>query len=248
MRLRISTVSYLNSIPFVYGIEKSGILKDFILEKDVPSVCAKKLITGQVDIGIVPVAILNELKEYHILTDYCIGATGKVASVLLFSKKPIHEITEICLDTDSRTSVALIKILCKQHWKINPTWKEYTFNDNEKFPETMVAIGDKTFDLMNEFSYIYDLGEEWNKFSSLPFVFACWVSIKKISDEDLDSFNQAIAFGVTNKFKAVEELANTYNTDVNEYVEKYISYELDDAKRKGLKLFLDYLKKMDSTK
>ena len=239
--LKISAISYLNTIPFIYGIEKSGILKNYKLEMDVPSVGAAKLINGSFDIGLVPVAILNELKEYHILTDYCIGGVGKINSVILLSQKPVHEISTIFLDTDSRTSVELVKVLAKHFWKIDPEWKKISFDGNTVLPESIVAIGDKTFELRDKFQYIYDLGEEWFRFTSLPFVFACWISTKKIENDVLEKFNKAIAFGVENKFKAVTELTKKFKTNEMEYIEKYISYELDEQKRLGLERFLKYL-------
>jgi len=239
--LKISAISYLNTIPFIYGIEKSGILKDYKLEIDIPSVGASKLIDGSFDIGLVPVAILNELKEYHILTDYCIGGVSKINSVILLSQKPVNNISTIFLDTDSRTSVELVKVLAKHFWKIDPEWKKYNFDKTVNLPESIVAIGDKTFELRDKFQYIYDLGEEWFRFTSLPFVFACWVSTKKIENDILERFNKAIAFGVENKFKAVKELTKVIKTDAMEYIEKYISYELDDQKRKGMEQFFKFL-------
>ncbi len=178
----------------------------------------------------------------YILSDYCIGSIGKVNTVVLFSNCPLDRIKEISLDTDSRTSVQLVKILAEKHWKISPFWKPIHFNGSEILPESTVAIGDKTFELKGKYKYVYDLGEEWFVFSKLPFVFACWVSVKKIEDEIIHKLNQSLAFGVTNKLKAVVEHKDVYKTNVVEYVEKYISYELDENKRKGMVLFLNYLK------
>src|ERR1051325_9156814 len=95
--LRISAVSYVNAKPFVYGIEKSGFLKEYDLSLDVPSVCAEKLITGKVDIGLAPIAIIPLLKEYYIFPDFCIGADGPVKSVILYSEVPLNEIQAIHL-------------------------------------------------------------------------------------------------------------------------------------------------------
>ena len=83
-KIKISVVEYLNATPFVYGLLNSGCLNtdDVQIDLDIPSVCAKKLVDRTVDIGLVPVAIIPKLKEHYILTDYCIGADGKVNSVL----------------------------------------------------------------------------------------------------------------------------------------------------------------------
>ena len=122
-KIKLSVVSYLNSKPFIFGLEKPWMKEHIELELDIPSVCAMKLLTGKVDVGLVPIAILPELKEYHLLTDYCIGANGDVNSVLLVSQVPLESISRVLLDYQSRTSVLLTRVLAKRFWKINPEWE-----------------------------------------------------------------------------------------------------------------------------
>ena len=117
---KISVISYLNSIPFVYGLNCSTISKSLNLQLDYPSVCADKLINNVVDIGLVPVVILKDYPSFKIISKYCIGANGDVDTVCLFSNVPIHDIKKIYLDYQSRTSVELLKILCREYWKITP--------------------------------------------------------------------------------------------------------------------------------
>ena len=92
LMIKISAVSYLNTLPFVYGIEQSGYLQNYLMELDTPALCAEKLIKGQVDIGLIPVAVLPELKYYRILSSYCIGADGPVKTVVLYSNSPLEKI------------------------------------------------------------------------------------------------------------------------------------------------------------
>src|ERR1017187_346942 len=120
--LKISAVSYINSKPYIYGIQHAGFLKEYSLSLDIPSVCAEKLRTNQVDIGLAPVAIIPELKNYFIIPDFCIGANGPVKTVMLFSEVPLKEIKNVLLDYQSRTSVMLVRILAKYFWKISPKW------------------------------------------------------------------------------------------------------------------------------
>ena len=87
---------------------------------DYPANIARLLLTDEIDVGLVPVAIIPSLKEHHIIADYGIGCDGAVASVCLFSDVPLNEIKSILLDYQSRTSVALLKVLLKEHWKISP--------------------------------------------------------------------------------------------------------------------------------
>lgn len=246
-KLKISAVSYINSLPFVYGIKKSGILINYELSLDVPSVCAEKLKNNEVDVGLIPVAMIPEIPDSKILTDYCIGATGPVRSVVLASNKELKKIKNVYLDKESKSSVKLAKILAEHYWKIKPNWELINISQIKNFrdEEAAVLIGDKVFRHEKSFKYIYDLAEEWEKFTSLPFVFACWVSNKEIPANIIGQFNQAIEYGVENKEKSVELISERkiYDVDLLYYIKNNICYELNDNMYDGLKLFLDYLKK-----
>ncbi|MCK4662155.1 MAG: menaquinone biosynthesis protein [Bacteroidales bacterium] len=242
--VKISVVSYLNSIPFIYGIKNSGYIDgDYSLELDIPSVCAKKLITGDVDIGLIPVAVIPNLKYSEIISDYCIGAVSKVRSVLLISNVPINKINTIYLDYQSRTSVMLVRILAYKFWNIKVKWE----NSNDKFDYNNFAddsgaliIGDKTFELANKFNYVYDLAEQWIKYTQLPFVFACWISNKKINSDFINNFNLSLDYGINNLDKVIDDYLcseNKLNVNIKEYLTKNISYKLDNKKREGMKLF-----------
>jgi chorismate dehydratase len=249
-KIKISVVSYLNSKPFIYGLEHSEIIDQIHLQLDMPSVCAQNLIEDKVDIGLIPVAVIPSLKEYHIISDYCIGAVGKVASVMLYSEVPLNEIKTVLLDYQSRTSVTLVKVLAKNSWKIDPVWLKAETNYEDKIEGTTAAviIGDRTFGLENKYSYVYDLAEEWQKFTQLPFVFACWVANKKLPESFTFDFNKALKSGLDNRQKLITEIkaAKTYNTDVETYLNKSISYDLDRSKKQALELFLTYLSKLEA--
>ena len=242
--IKISLVSYLNSKPFQYGLEHYKLQADIDLVLDMPSVCAQKLIEGKVDLGLVPVAVLPGINEYHIISDYCIGAEGKVGSVMLYSDVPLFEIKNILLDYQSQTSVTLVRILAKNFWKISPQWIVATANyENDiKGNTAAVIIGDRTFGLEDQYKYSYDLAEEWLKFTHLPFVFACWVANKKLPDSFIKEFNAALKYGLDNRKALIAELntAKTYNTDIAFYLNNSIKYNFDDTKKQALNLFLEY--------
>ena len=209
---------------------------------DYPANIAAQLLNNEIDIGLVPVAILKEMNEYHIITDYCIGSEGEVASVCIFSEVPIEEIKVVLLDYQSRTSVALAKVLMKEFWKINPIIEKAGIDFRERINGTTAAvvIGDRAFEQRKQSKYKYDLGEAWLSFTGLPFVFAAWVSNKQLAPRFIDNFNAANAFGLQH----LEEVLhlNPYEAfDLNEYYNRYISFGLTDKKRKGLQLFLDKL-------
>ncbi len=245
--LKISAVSYLNTLPFVYGIQQSGILTDYELQLDIPSECARKFMRKDVDIALVPVAALNGLKSYRMLDDYCIGSKGKVRTVVLLSKVAMDKINRIHLDYHSLTSVNLVKILAKHHWKKDPVWVnlEETSVENMLQLESLVAIGDKIFILEKEFEHVFDLATEWKNFTGLPFVFACWIAQENVKEETLNTFTKALEWGVDKKQQAIEFLFDTKkfpNVDIAEYLEKNIDFIFDKPKHEALALFLDYLK------
>lgn len=248
-KIKISVVSYLNSKPFIYGFNHTGFTSKIDLQLDIPSVCARKLIDGKVDIGLIPVAVLPQLKEQYILSNYCIGAEGKVASVMLYSNVPLQEIENILLDYQSHTSVILVKVLARYFWKINPQWfSAKTDYENDITGNTAaVIIGDRTFGIGNKYTYSYDLAEEWQKFTQLPFVFACWVANKKLPDKFINEFNEALKYGIDNRSTLIADLIkqNNYSTNIEIYLNQNIKYEYDDSKKKALNLFLDYISKND---
>ncbi|MCE3279894.1 MAG: hypothetical protein K0S44_2085 [Bacteroidetes bacterium] len=244
-KVKISAVSYLNSKPFIYGLENSDIRSKIDLQLDIPSVCAQKLLDEKVDIGLIPVAVIPKLHEHYIISDYCIGAEGKVASVMLYSDVPLNKIENVFLDYHSRTSVTLVQVLAKNFWKIAPTWinAEVGFENNVSGNSAAVIIGDRTFGLEGKYKYSYDLSEEWQKFTGLPFVFACWVANKELSADFINSFNEALRWGISKMPKLITEIENsaTYPTNIDFYLNHNISYDFNDRKKKALELFLSYL-------
>lgn len=245
-KIKISAVSYLNTLPFVYGIKNSGLLSGCELQLDIPSVCARKFIDKDVDVALVPAAALINIPEYKLLNEFCIGSDGNVRTVLLLSQCPVYEIKKVHLDYHSLTSVSLMKILAYRLWKIHPYWvnlNKDTENDMGSF-ESVVAIGDKTFSLVNKFRYVYDLSGEWNKFCNLPFVFACWIAQENVSDLTVEKINAALRWGVNNKRQAIDGLFDKKSfpdVDIDKYLEKNIDFIFDERKHEALRLFHVYL-------
>ncbi len=247
-KLRVSVVAYLNAQPFIYGLKHHDISKKINLALDIPSECARKLLNQEADIGLVPVAVIPQLKDFEIIGKTCIGAIGKVASVLLCSDVPLNEIEKVFLDFHSRTSVALVQVLSKHFWEITP---DFVQAPNDFIPQIQnktagVIIGDRTFNLQQDFKYIYDLSEEWFKFTGLPFVFAAWVGRKGIDVKVLSAFEAALQLGLKKKDFVIKECQPMYGDsfDVAHYLNVNIQYELDDEKTKGMRIFFDYLKSL----
>jgi chorismate dehydratase len=244
-KVKISAVSYLNTKPFLYGLQHSGLINDIHLSLDVPSVCAAKLINGEAQVGIVPVAAIPQIKDARVITDYCIGADGIVASVCIYSNVEINSIERLLLDYQSRTSVKLAEVLLKNYWKhlteFVPAKEGY---ENTISGSTAgVIIGDRTFSLQNKYKYVYDLAEAWKQWTGLPFVFAAWVSRVSLSDIFVEKLNKAFEYGIKHiDDVAKEEQSNYPGYDVKHYLTKNISYPLDNKKREAMEKFLKLIK------
>ena len=113
--MRVGAVSYLNTKPLLYGLQHHAISESIELIEDYPANLARALEENTIDIGLVPVAVIPKLPEAHIISNYCIGATGPVASVSIFSQVPMESITSVYLDYQSKTSVNLARILLKNY-------------------------------------------------------------------------------------------------------------------------------------
>lgn len=245
--IKISAVSYLNTMPFIYGLKHSNFIKSIDLQLNYPSLCAEKLLNNEVDIALVPVAIIPKLKNYFLISDYCIGSFGCVETVCLYSNVDIREVTKITLDYQSMTSVALLKILLKEYWDLKPliTKSKPGFEKNIKGSNAALVIGDRAFKMNNQYKHIYDLSEIWKEMTGLPFVFAAWVSNKIISKKFIKIFNQSLEYGLHNIDLGLELYSKDYPLCLSpiNYLTKKISYNFDQKKKEALNLFLS---KMES--
>ncbi len=240
-KIKISAVSYLNTKPFIYGIYRSELAELVDLQLDIPSECARKLAAGEVDMALAPVAVLPEIPEPHVVSDYCIGAEGAVKTVCLFSEKPLGEVRRVYLDFHSKTSVELTRLLCREHWKIAPELLPAPPDFLEKIGGDTAAlvIGDRAIGLENRFEFVEDLGEAWSAWSGLPFVFAAWVSRRPLPGEFLEKFNAGLRLGIESLPELLKILPAMPGFDVEDYFRRCIRYDLDEAKWAGMNLFLE---------
>ena len=236
----MGAVSYLNTKPLIYGFEKGIMENEIDLIIDYPAKIAEALLNDEIDIGLVPVAILPEMKNYFIIGDHCIGSEGEVASVCLFSEVPMEQIETVLLDYQSRTSVKLAQVLMKEFWKINPVIKmaDADFRSLITGTTAAVVIGDRALEQRKISAYHYDLAQVWRQHTGLPFVFAAWISNKPLDAAFINRFNDANDFSLQH----IDEIVatNSYPVfDLKKYYVDYISYNLTASKKAGLKLFLE---------
>lgn len=239
-RVRIAAVSYLNTIPFIYGIEHAGKLQaDLLLSP--PAGCAEAFARGEADIALIPVGALPTLSgDSKIITNYCLGAQGGVRSVVLASNTPLKDIRNLYLDSHSRTSVLLTRYLAVKKWDIAPEWKEltdYTLLDNPAEGDAFVLIGDKVFPREGKFRYWYDLSDEWKELTRLPFVFAVWVAREGVAPEVLDALEESLTWGLERTWEAIVEYGYDHLPYAYDYLTVNMDYLFDAQKRKALGKF-----------
>jgi chorismate dehydratase len=239
-KVRVGAVSYLNTKPLVYGFEQGMMSDEIDLITDYPSRIATMLLNDEIDVGLVPVTIIHELKHHYLISDFGIACDGEVASVGLFSDVPLSKIEKILLDYQSLASVELLKVLINEYWKIDPEIEMTSANylKNIKATTAGLVIGDRAFEQRKISPYVFDLGFEWKKFTGLPFVFAAWISNKELGRSFIESFNKANLTGLQNIDHIVAQNSFT-SFDLKAYYSSYIRYFLDDNKKRGMNFFLN---------
>ncbi len=254
-RLRLGAVEYLNARPLVFGLERSD---RFDLRFDVPSRCAELLHSNEIDVGLIP-SIEYLRGVYHVAPDLAIASRGDVASVALYTTRPIGDVRSIAMDTSSRTSVALVRVLCGRAFRIKPVLEPRGPDLDAMLAscDAALLIGDNAlFSAHNEigpkggpdraFGGVdkIDLGNEWTKLTGLPFVWAFWAGRSDaLTPKDVRALQEARNAGI----KEMPAISCTYFPASPErqavaarYLRDNIKYTLGADERAGLELFYQY--------
>ena len=247
-KVRLGAVGYLNARPLVYGLDRAT---RFEVRYDVPSECARLLHAHEIDVGLIPSIELWRGGPYRIAPDLAIASRGPVASVAIYTTKPMAEVQSIALDTSSRTSVALVSVLCARRFGINPRLESRgpDLADMLGRCDAALIIGDNALfqsaigNLQSAIEKV-DLGEEWTGLTGLPFVWAFWAGRPDALDaSDVAALQQARDEGV----RRPDELAREYLADTPErqetgarYLRQNIKYYLGGDERAGLETFYRY--------
>ncbi|MBS6458536.1 MAG: menaquinone biosynthesis protein [Alistipes sp.] len=236
---KIAAISYLNTIPFIYGIRHEGNLRAD-LSLSTPADCVKSFIEGEADIALLSSAVVPSLKGAEIITDYCIGASGAVRTVVVVGNTPISKVRRIWLDSHSRTSVQLVGWLAANRWKIAPEWlllDDYSLLDRPQEGDAFLLIGDKVFANEGRFAYSYDLAEEWKAQTHMPFAFAVWVGRKGLPYEIHDALQHALTFGIEHTYEAIAESPYADRPYAYDYLTRNIDYVFNADKHRALEKF-----------
>ena len=244
MRPRLGAVSFLNTRPLVYTLERDAV--HFDLSYSVPSRCASALASGAVDVGLIPtIEYARSAEPYYIAPGVAIGTRGAVLTVRLYYRGDVQRIEKVALDLSSRTSVALLRILLREKFALDPV-----FVDAEPNLEVMLAtadaalvIGDPVFALLGQECESLDLGAEWFDMTGLPFVFAFWTGrAGALNAKQAQMLLAAKVEGIGH----ISEIAKTYSREhggdpafYKRYLQGHIDFDLDDRALQGLSLFYD---------
>ena len=255
-RVRLGAVGYLNARPLVFGLDRSP---RFDLRFDVPSKCAELLHEDAIDLGLIP--SIEYLKvptgrtsEYRIVPDLAIASRGPVASVALYTTRAMRDVRSIAMDTSSRTSVALVRVLCARRFNIQPALEAHgpdlgrmldrcdaalVIGDHALFQDG-VAAGSGTG---RSFEKI-DLGDVWTSMTGLPFVWAFWAGRPAaVQSDDVTALQQARDAGA----RESERIAADYFPESPErrrvgarYLRDNIKYSIGPDECAALEMFFQY--------
>jgi len=254
-KLRISAISFLNTAPLMWDFEHGAAGQNFDIQYTIPAECAAALAAGRADIGIIPAITYAQISDLVVLPGIAIASKDHVRSILLVSKKPIHDVRSVATDTSSRTSVALTQILFARFFGGHRHFTPHPPDLKEMLKQSDAAllIGDSALQIsLHDSPYrLYDLGHEWKLRTGKPFVFAFWAVRmdalqKRPSGLDLAAtFQQSRDHGL--QPESIRALAATWapklsltQDEVIAYLAENIDYRLDRENHSGLQLFLAY--------
>lgn len=236
---------------FENGESAESLKQNFQVEYTIPAQCADALKAGTADIGIIPVAAYTTIPDLVIIPDVAIAAKNQVRSILLVSKTPLEKIRSVATDSSSRTSSALVQIFLRKFVGVDPgfTPQKPDLGEMLRWHDAALLIGDVALQAQTSGRYVYDLAEEWRRWTYLPFVFAFWAVRKAALENVSPDVNIARVFQQSrdNGLSHVAEISRTWSARLNlkesiirEYLTSNIDYSLDDENVKGLKLFYRY--------
>jgi chorismate dehydratase len=251
-RPRVCAVSYLNTSPLVWGLLHGQQKESVELSFSVPSVCADRLESGEVDIGLVPCAELPRL-DLEFAPEVGIACRGPVRSILLVSKVDPSRIETVAADSGSRTSVMLTRIVLNRVFGTQPAILTMSPNLHAMLERADAAliIGDPALHLHPEqLPYrVLDLGEEWVKLSGLPMVFAVWAGKAQfMTDSVRRTFIESYRFGFDHLDEIVASAPSIHGVPAELarlYLTRHIVFELNDHDRLGLARFLEWAAELD---
>ncbi len=263
-QLKLGRIGFLNVLPVYYPLEYGQVPHSFHLVCGTPAYLNRLMAGGELDLSVVSsIEYARHPERYYVLPDLSISCAGQVKSVLLLSQVPIDELSgkEVLVSAQSHTSVALLKILFMVHRNVKVTCK--VGNCSQALmqgtpPAAFLAIGDEALRLGTHELYPHrlDLGEEWFKWTGLPFVFALWVIQRQLIEQwngsvktAIESLLEAKRWGLANRQRICQQAAHKGLLNALELEEYYrhLNFDLDRGQQNGLRQFYRYLTQIGET-
>jgi chorismate dehydratase len=242
--MRIGAVNYLNSKPLVYGLEPSATGHRLLF--DLPSRLADSLSTGRLDVALIPSVEFFRSPDYTIVSDACVACRGPVRSVKLHFRVPPQRVTRIALDEGSRTSAALALILLRELAGVTPQRESLPIGcgAHDTDADAVLLIGDRAMQPVDgSFVEAWDLGERWQEWTGLPFVFAMWVARAGVDTAAVaDTLAAARDRGVTALAEIAEREAPPLGITAKSalsYLRDNLHFTLGDQELRGLRRFYE---------
>ena len=244
--VRLGAVGYLNARPLTWALDRAP--ERWRMRYDVPSVCSALLHAGDVDLGLVPSIDYLGAADYRLVPGVGIGSRGPVASVALFTRAPLGDIRTVALDTSSRTSVALVKVLCHHRFHIAPAFVPHgpDLDAMTRGSDAALLIGDPVLETNHGALGLLkiDLGAEWTAMTGLPFVYAAWTGrAGAITASDVRLLQDAQDEGVRSTSAIAAEYGRgdaAATARAAAYLSDNVKYGLGPDESRGLQVFLDY--------
>jgi chorismate dehydratase len=242
--IRLGAVEYLNARPLVYGLELRTDI--FSLRFDVPSKCAALLHEGSIDVGMIPtIEYQRGSSPYLIVDGMGVISDGPVASVALFTSRPVGALRKIAVDTSSRTSAGLLQVLCREAFGIDPEFVPMPPSIDSMIAhcEAALVIGDPALYLDHERLGLtkIDMGEQWTNLTGLPFVWAFWAGRPgALSPAAIEALAHARDAGVAASDAIADAYCGPERAALNRaYLRDNIRYVLDDRAAMGLRRYYE---------
>lgn len=265
--VRLGCVKFLNTLPLIEGLAS---WREAEVVSAVPSRLIDMLLAGEFDLGLVSLIDFARSPEPLALVPVgMIGCDGPTMTVRLYSGVSPERITAVHADTDSHTSVALVRIILARRYGVRPQMVDFDArervssppsppsppSDGDGWPPAMLLIGDKIVTdapPSDRYPHQLDLGEAWKELTGLPFVYATWMCRAAALDEDGEAARRIMAAA------AVLDRARRHNATrldwlvaahaaergwpedlAAKYLGSYLRYEVTAAERAAVGRFLE---------
>jgi chorismate dehydratase len=241
-RIRVGAVSYLNTRPLIAALTELDPRLKLVI--DYPSRLADALSAGELDVATIPSIEYARHPEYSVVSDACIACDGPVRSVKLYGRVPVEDIQTLALDEGSRTSAALARILLHERFGVTPKLLSLPLGAalTDTPANAVLVIGDRGMaPVGGTFEFVWDLGEEWSRWTGLPFVFSLWVARPGVDlrgvDKTLAAARDAGLAHLVEIARHEAPLVGIPEADCLSYLRDNLEFHLGRRQRQGLERF-----------